>query len=81
MRRVFIFTATITSNTQSLAGANRNVVQAVDFLIALFLGWGKVTLPCEQRSLISPRGFRLVLRGDMRDLCSQGEVTCTVEKR
>ena len=48
MRRVFIFTATITSNTQSLAGANRNVVQAVDFLIALFFGLGShITLRAE----------------------------------
>ena len=39
---------TRTNSTQSLAGANRDVGQAMDFLIALFFGRKKIPMYCAQ---------------------------------
>ena len=42
---------TRTNSAQSLAGANRDVMQAMDFLIASFFGWEKSHLLCENNSV------------------------------
>ena len=55
----------------SIAGTARCLYIGVNHLS--FEEIGLEDLPCEKRSLISPRRTRLlVLLGDMRDLCSQG---------
>ena len=42
---------TRTNNTQSLAAANRDVMQILDFLITLFFGWKKLHVLCKNNSV------------------------------
>ena len=51
-------------------------------IFLFFFALTKSSIPCEQRSLISPRRTRrLVLRGDMRDLFSQGKSSSLISSK